>query len=82
MRPTNPLLTLARAMVLPISSHVISRDPHRGLVFPFFIFMLGAFTIPSTKPDVALAGKPACGSFVCAVSIFDPCKKAERRHEM
>lgn len=79
-RPWNPYLVLAVAILLPGVGHVVSRQPVRGLIFVFFILLLGAFTLKTAAPDVSLIGKYAGGLFVWAVSIMDAYKVARVRH--
>lgn len=79
--PANPLLVLASAIVLPASGQVINRDPVRGLIFLFFMVLLGGFTLQTAAPEVSIVGKLAGGIFVYAISIFDAYKKARIRHE-
>jgi hypothetical protein len=79
-RPWNPYLVLAIAILLPGVGHVVSRQPVRGLIFVFFILLLGAFTLKTAAPDVSLIGKYAGGLFVWAVSIMDAYKVARVRH--
>lgn len=81
-RPLNPLLVLALAIVLPGSGQVMNRDPWRGLIFLFFMFLLGGFTLITAKPDVSIVGKLAGGLFVYAISLFDAYKKAKIRYEV
>jgi hypothetical protein len=81
-RPVNPLLVLAAAIVLPASGQVINREPVRGLIFIFFILLLGGFTLKTAAPDVSIVGKLAGGIFVYAISIFDAYKRARIRHEV
>lgn len=80
-RPVNPLLVLAAAIVLPASGQVINREPVRGLVFIFFMLLLGGFTLQTAAPEVSIVGKLAGGIFVYAVSIIDAYKKARIRYE-
>ena len=81
-RPMHPLLVLALAIVLPGSGQVFNREPFRGLIFLFFMFLLGAFTILTAKPEVSIVGKLAGGLFVYAISVFDAYKKAKIRYEI
>ena len=81
-RPMNPLLVLALAVVLPGSGQVFNREPYRGLIFLFFMFLLGAFTILTAKPEVSIVGKLAGGLFVYAISVFGAYKKARIRYEL
>ena len=43
-RPLNPLVILALAIVLPGSGQVFNKEPYRGLMFLFFMLLLGGFT--------------------------------------
>ena len=81
-RPPNPLLILVAAIVLPGSGQVFNREPFRGLIFLFFMFLLGGFTLITAKPEVSIVGKLAGGLFVYAISIFDAYKKAKIRLEI
>jgi hypothetical protein len=81
-RPMHPLLILALAIVLPGSGQVFNGEPVRGLIFLFFMFLLGGFTLVTAAPDVSIVGKLAGGIFVYAISIFDAYKKARIRHEV
>lgn len=81
-RPMHPLLVLALAIVLPGSGQVFNREPWRGLIFLFFMFLLGGFTLITAKPEVSIVGKLAGGLFVYAISVFDAYKKAKIRFEM
>lgn len=75
-RPVNPLLVLLSAIVLPGSGQVINREPARGLIFVFFMLLLGGFTLVTAKPEVSIIGKLAGGIFVYAIAIYDAYKKA------
>lgn len=81
-RPANPHLVLAAAIFLPGTGHVLNRDPVRGLLFLFFMLLLGGFTLKTAAPDVSLAGKFAGGIFVYALSVLDAYKKARIRTEI
>lgn len=81
-RPMNPLLVLALAILLPGSGQVFNGEPWRGLIFLFFMFLLGGFTLITASPDVSIVGKLAGGLFVYAISIFDAYKKAKIRYEV
>ena len=81
-RPMHPLAILALAIVLPGSGQVFNREPARGLIFVFFILLLGAFTLITAAPDVSIVGKLAGGIFVYAISIYDAYKRARIRFEV
>jgi uncharacterized membrane protein len=78
--PLSPFLVLAVAIFLPGVGQVLNRQPVRGLIFVFFIILLGAFTLKTAAPDVSFAGKYAGGLFVWAMAIFDAYKTARIRH--
>jgi hypothetical protein len=80
--PINPHLVLASAIVLPGSGQVLNREPVRGLIFVFFIILLGAYTLKTAAPEVSLVGKFAGGLFVWAMAIFDAYKRARIRFEV
>jgi hypothetical protein len=81
-KPMNPLAILALAIVLPGAGQVFNREPVRGLIFVFFMLLLGGFTLQTASPDVSIVGKLAGGLFVYAVSIFDAYRKARIKHEL
>lgn len=78
-RPPHPYLVLAIAIVLPGVGQVMNRQPLRGLIFVFFILLLGGFTLKTAAPDVSLVGKLAGGLFVWAMSIPDAYRTARLR---
>jgi hypothetical protein len=81
-KPMHPWAVLAVAVVLPGVGHVVSRQPMRGLIFLFFIILLGAFTLKTAAPDVSIVGKYAGGLFVWAMSILDAYRIARIRYEV
>ncbi|MCC0064427.1 MAG: hypothetical protein H6895_10095 [Defluviimonas sp.] len=81
-QPTNPVLVLAAALILPGSGQVLNRQPVRGLMFLFFILLLGGYTLKTASPDVSIVGKLAGGIFVYAMSLFDAYKQARIRIEV
>ena len=80
-KPMNPRLILLLAIVLPGAGQVFNREPTRGLIFVFFILLLGGFTLQTAAPEVSMAGKLAGGIFVYAVSIYDAYKRARIKWE-
>ena len=77
--PPNPHLVLAVATVLPGMGQVMNRQPLRGLIFVFFILLLGAFTLKTAAPEVSFVGKVAGGLFVWAMAMMDAYKTARIR---
>lgn len=80
--PTQPLLVLAAAIVLPGTGQVLNREPTRGLMFLFFILLLGAFTLKTAAPDVSLVGRLSGGIFVWAMAAYDAYRNARIRFEV
>ena len=80
-KPMNPYLVLAIAALLPGCGQVINRQPVRGLMFVFFILLLGAFTLKTAGVEVSIIGKLAGGIFVYAMSVLDAYKAARVRFE-
>jgi hypothetical protein len=78
-RPPHPYLVLATSIVLPGVGQVLNRQPVRGLIFLFFILLLGGFTLKTAAADASLAGKLAGGLFVWALSIPDAYRTARLR---
>lgn len=81
-RPVNPYLVLAAAIILPGIGQVLNRQPVRGLIFLFFMLLLGGYTLKTAAPDVSLLGKFAGGVFVYAMAIFDAYRTARIRYEV
>lgn len=80
--PTNPHLVLASAMLLPGTGQVLNREPGRGLMFLFFILLMGAFTLKTAGPEISIIGKLSGGIFVYAISLFDAYQRARVRFEV
>jgi len=78
-RPLNPYLILAVAVFLPGMGQVLNSKPMRGLMFVFFIVLLGGFTLKTAAPDVSFVGKVSGGLFVWAMAIYDAYKTARVR---
>lgn len=77
--PPNPRLVLAVAALLPGMGQVMNRQPLRGLIFVFFILLLGAFTLKTAAPEVSFVGKMSGGLFVWAMAMIDAYKTARIR---
>lgn len=78
--PLNPWLVLAAAVVLPGAGQVLNRQPLRGLIYLFFILLMGAFTVYTAGPEVSVIGRYAGGVFVWAMSLFEAYRIARIRH--
>ena len=62
--PPHPWLVLATGLLLPGVGQVMNRQPVRGLIFVFFVVLLGGFTLKTAAPEVSVVGKFAGGLFV------------------
>jgi hypothetical protein len=75
----NPYLVLAAGLVLPGSGHVLLGKPQRGLIFLFFIIILG-WTSVRIMPDTAsFLLRHAGGFLVYGLSALDAYKIARVR---
>lgn len=77
MKPQNPRLVLAVALLLPGMGQVLNRQPVRGLVFVCFAVLLGGFTLKTAAPDVSFVGKLSGAIFVWAMAVLDAYKTAK-----
>ena len=77
MKPQNPRLVLAVALLLPGMGQVLNRQPVRGLVFVCFAVLLGGFTLKTAAPDVSFVGKLSGAIFVWAMAVLDDYKTAK-----
>ncbi len=80
--PMHPYAVAALAVVLPGMGQVANRQPLRGLVFLFFMLLLGALTAKTAAADVSVIGRYAGGLFVYAISLFDAYRLARLRFEV
>ncbi|MHA6794979.1 hypothetical protein ACVGVM_15920 [Pseudonocardia bannensis] len=78
MRP-RPLLVLGVAIVLPGVGQVLNRTPVRGLIFVFYMLLLGTITYQLTTPEHSFTGRYAGGLFVYAISVLDAYRWAAYR---
>ncbi len=79
--PMHPYAVAALAIVLPGMGQVANRQPMRGLVFLFFMLLLGAITAKTAAPGVSVIGRYAGGLFIYALSLFDAYRLARLRFE-
>lgn len=80
--PMHPYAVAALAIVLPGMGQVANGQPKRGLVFLFFMLLLGALTAKTAAPDVSIIGRYAGGLFVYAISLYDAYRIARLRFEV
>jgi hypothetical protein len=79
MNPRNPYLILAAAIALPGSGHVWLGLAQRGLMFLFFMIMLGWASQNIMPPDSSFIGKNIGGIFIYGLSVIDAYKIARVR---
>lgn len=77
--PLHPAAVTALALVLPGMGQVANRQPLRGLVFVFFILLLGTLTALTAAPGVSPVGRYAGGIFIYAMALFDAYRTARLR---
>lgn len=70
-RPLDPRLVFLIAVVLPGAGQVANRMPVRGLIFVFYVILLGVVTYNLTTPEHSLVGRYAGGIFVYSISVLD-----------
>ena len=80
--PRNPYLVLAAAIVLPGTGHVLNGMPQRGLVFLFFIVLLGWVTSEIAPAHVSFIGRYAGGILIYGLSVIDAYKRARINWEL
>lgn len=78
----NPRLVLLITIVLPGVGQVINRTPTRGLIFIFYMLLLGLVTFNLTTPEHSLIGRYSGGIFVYTISVLDAYKWATYRYRL
>ena len=81
-KPHNPYLILAASLVLPGAGHVIQGRAERGLVFLFFVIVLGWTTAKIMPDDASFVARHAGGFLIYGLSILDAYKTARVRWEI
>src|SRR5262245_34254740 len=80
--PRNPYVVLAAAILLPGTGHVLNGTPQRGLVFLFFIILLGWVTSEIAPVHVSFIGRYAGGILIYGLSVLDAYKQARINWEL
>lgn len=70
-RAMNPKLVLLIALALPGVGQVVNRMPTRGLMFVFYVILLGVVTFNLTTPEHSFIGRYSGGIFVYVLSVLD-----------
>lgn len=81
-RLQHPFSVLAVALVLPGVGQVVNDQPRRGLVFVFYILLLGLVTRQIAPDSATDIGRYAGGIFVYAISVLDAYTVAAQRHQL
>lgn len=79
--PRNPYVILAAAAILPGSGHVLQGQAPRGLMFLFFIVILGWVGTHLMPETASFFGRHVGGIFVYGLSVLDAYKTARIRWE-
>lgn len=79
--PRNPYLVLAAALVLPGSGHVLLGLAQRGLMFLFFMIVLGWAGTHVMPETASFFARHIGGIFVYGLSAIDAYKTARIRWE-
>ena len=82
MNTKNPYVVLAAALALPGSGHVMLGLPQRGLVFLFFIIVLGMATNHVMPEGSSFIAGNIGGIFIYGLSVIDAYKIARVRFEV
>jgi hypothetical protein len=75
-KPFSPYLVLTLSLLLPGSGHVLNGTPQRGLIFLFFIILLGWVSVNIMPADASFIGRYIGGVFVYGLSVIDAYKQA------
>lgn len=78
----NPILVLLIAVVLPGVGQVVNRMPVRGLIFVFYVILLGTVTYNLTTPEYSVIGRYSGGLFVYSISVLDAYRGALYRRKV
>jgi hypothetical protein len=74
-KPKNPYLVLA-ASVFPGAGHVLLGQPQRGLMFIFFMTILGWVSFKLMPEDATFIGRHIGGIFIWGMSVIDAFRTA------
>lgn len=80
-KPRNPYGVLAWAIVLPGAGHVLNGGAQRGLVFLFFIILLGWASVNLMPAHASFFGRYIGGVFVYGLSVIDAYQTARVKWE-
>jgi hypothetical protein len=69
------------ASLVPGAGHVLQGRPERGLMFLFFIVILGWVSLRLMPPDASFIGRHIGGVFIYGVSILDAYRHSKIKWE-
>lgn len=78
-RPIHPYLVMLIAILAPGSGHWAAGHIQRGMMFAWFMFVLGWISWRLSSPEINPVGRLAGGLLVYAVSIMDAYRIARFR---
>lgn len=79
--PVHPYKVLAAALLLPGTGQVLNGTPQRGLVFLFFMIMLGWVSMNLMPAEASFIGRTIGGVFIYGLSVIDAYRRARIRYE-
>lgn len=82
MKAKNPYAVLAAALVLPGSGHVMLGLAQRGLIFLFFMIVLGMAGNGVMPETASFIGRNIGGIFIYGLSVLDAYRIARVRFEV
>ena len=77
--PLHPYLVMLIAIVAPGSGHWAAGAMQRGVMFVWFMLILGWISWRLTGPDISIVGRLAGALLIYAISIMDAYKLARLR---
>src|SRR3954471_13694620 len=77
--PLHPLIVLLIAALAPGSGHWAVGNIQRGVMFAWFMIILGWVSWRMAGPDISPIGRLAGGLFIYAISIMDAYRIARFR---
>ena len=80
--PRNPYHILLAAVVLPGSGHVLQGRTPRGLMFLFFMVILGWASMRHMPEGASFFGRHVGGIFVYGISVLDAYKWSRVKWEV
>jgi hypothetical protein len=76
--PKHPLLLFAVSLI-PGAGHVLLGQPQRGLIFVFFMTILGWVSLKLMPEHASFIGRHIGGVFIWGMSIIDASRINNRR---